>query len=400
MRRIVICLSAMALLASDVAPASAAWNNVFQPTLFFRRRPTTSNYVAVPAVVYSSPVAVVAQASPVCNTCAPTPVVAQASPCPTCPTGGCPTACPPTQSCTTNYVQRCYYQPVTTYQQQTYYEPVTTTQTSYYYEPVTSYRYSCYYDACSCSYQQVAVPTTSYQLRAQSCPVQSWVQRCAQVPVTTYQKSCYMQPQTTCCQTTAAAPVPVVAAAPAAPCPTCPQQAAPAYIPPQPNYQQPPQYQAPPPGNPPIIDQNRAPSLPSTAPGNNQYYPPMNPSTSWRPSTVSVPAAVTPAPVKAPTPPPPSVKLDRIVVGPDSRVDGQVVRSDNTPRANSQVLFVSAQVPGVRETTATNDMGRFSTSLATGGWYVYLTGVDGNLVYHSRIDVTDNQVAKLMLVSR
>ena len=68
----------------------------------------------------------------------------------------CPQPCQP--QCTTQYVQRSYYQPVTTYQQRTYYEPVTTYRTSYYYEPVTSYHYSCYYDPCTCHYQQVATP--------------------------------------------------------------------------------------------------------------------------------------------------------------------------------------------------------------------------------------------------
>jgi len=41
---------------------------------------------------------------------------------------------------------------------------------SYYYEPVTSYRYSSYYDSCSCSYTQVAVPQTSYQAQGAKQP--------------------------------------------------------------------------------------------------------------------------------------------------------------------------------------------------------------------------------------
>src|SRR5262249_33936823 len=127
---------ALALLAVDAQSARAAWNNVFQVC---------------------------------CNSCQSRSVVANyAAPDPCC------NPCPPV--CTTRYVQRCYYQPVTCYQTKTYYEPVTTYRTSYYYEPVTSYRYSCYYDPCTCSYQQVACPTTCYRLRSQCCPVQSWVQ--------------------------------------------------------------------------------------------------------------------------------------------------------------------------------------------------------------------------------
>ena len=207
MRPLMVGLCALGICSAAVEPAAAAWNNVFQPTLFGRNQaPTTSSYYGAPAVVYSSPVV----AAPVL------PVVAAASPaCSTC-------NAPPQPSCNTSYTQRCYYQPVTTYETKSYYEPVTTYQTSYYYEPVTSYRYSAYYDPCSCGYQQVATPVTSYQLRAQSSPVQSWVQRCAQVPVTSYQKSCYWQPQTTCCQTSVGALIPAGAAvaAPLAPPPS------------------------------------------------------------------------------------------------------------------------------------------------------------------------------------
>src|SRR5438132_14198634 len=85
------------------APSQAAWNNVFQVC---------------------------------CNSCGSQPSVshyAAADPCNPCPQ----------PVCTTRYVQRCYYQPVTCYTTKTYYEPVTSYKTSYYYEPVTSYRYRC-----------------------------------------------------------------------------------------------------------------------------------------------------------------------------------------------------------------------------------------------------------------
>src|SRR3954468_15568757 len=110
MRIVIAGLCALALCAADVRPASAAWNNVFQPTLFGRcHKPKTT--ACAPAVAYAAPVAV---ATPTCNSCQP--------------------SCQP--SCSTSYVQRCYYQPVTSYVSQSYYEPVTSYQTSYYYEPV------------------------------------------------------------------------------------------------------------------------------------------------------------------------------------------------------------------------------------------------------------------------
>src|SRR5262245_6107324 len=62
MRSFLVGILALAGLVTDVLPASAAWDNVFQPTLFWRRR-TTSSYVAPPVVVGSSPV-VVASAAP------------------------------------------------------------------------------------------------------------------------------------------------------------------------------------------------------------------------------------------------------------------------------------------------------------------------------------------------
>src|SRR5262245_64157126 len=118
-------LVALGLFATAAQPASAAWNNVFQATcLSCSPRPATSLYAPAPVAAFSSP------------------VVAYAA-----PAAGC---CDPCQQCTTRYVQRCYYQPVTTYQTQSYYEPVTTYVTKTYYEPVTTYRYSCYYDPCSC----------------------------------------------------------------------------------------------------------------------------------------------------------------------------------------------------------------------------------------------------------
>lgn len=366
MRPLMVGLLALSVWSATAERAPAAWNNVFQPTLFGRNRTTTSNYAVAPAVVYSSPVV----ATPTCSTC----------------------NAPPQQSCSTSYTQRCYYQPVTTYETRTYYEPVTTYQTSYYYEPVTSYRYSCYYDPCSCSYQQVATPVTSYQLRAQNCPVQSWAQRCAQVPVTSYQKACYWQPQTTCCQTTSGPLIP--AGAPVAAAPIAPAQ--------------PPSISTtPPPSAPPSINEQRDsgggfdksyyPQQPQQQQQQQQQQQPQQkptgmPNASWQPS-LGMPAFPTT------NPPPPPVKLDRIVVGPDATVEGQVVRSDNTPRPGAKVVFVSSnQLPP--QAVIANSAGRFHVTLASGSWNVYVHGLDGSPIFHSRIDVTGARPAPVTLVSR
>jgi hypothetical protein len=345
MKRAMIVLSALGLVAVAAQPAPAAWDNVFQPTLFNRNRQpaVVTQYYVPPTVVQSSPIVV---GSSPCNTCNP---------------------CPQT-TCSQSYVQRCYYQPVVTYQTQTYYEPVTTYKTSYYYEPVTTYRYSAYYDPCSCGYQQVATPCTSYQLKAQSSPVQSWVARCTQVPVTTYQKSCYYQPQTTCCTTT---PGPVIPATPA----------------------------------PPIIDQQTAPSMRDLAPPqveekraigtggsmSDRLYPPSQPQAPVMP----------PASMKLPQPSPtnPSVKLEGIVMGPDARVDGQVVRNDNSPKANAKLMFVGAQA-GQRYFATANTAGRFSVSLPSGNWNVYVYGADDLPTYSTQVSVTGSRQPAFTLVSR
>jgi len=355
MKSITIALGALAVWAATVVDASAAWNNVFQPTLFGRHRQAACCPPA-PAVVRAAPV--VAYSAP-------------ADPC-------------PQQQCTTNYVQRCFYTPCTTYETRSYYEAVTTMQTSYYYEPVTSYRYSCYYDPCTCSYKQVATPVVTQELRSRCCPVQTWVQRCAQVPVTVMKKSCYLEPQTTCCTTTTGALIPVNGAA-AAPAPAMPPAVHGAGTAPSapPNVIVNPPAQTP---APPVIKESTAPSGPNV--GNMSYHQ----QSQWQaPATFkqqSNPAV----------PPAPPVKLDRIVYGPESFVEGQIVRTDNTPRPNASVLFVSAD-NGKRETVTANNTGRFQVNLASGNWLVYVQGHDGVAQYYSRLSVAQNQTAKITVVN-
>lgn len=368
MRLLMTSLCALGMWASMVLPVSAGWDNVFQPTLFGRQRTTTNYYYTPPVVVQSSPV--VAQYSPV--------VVAQSAPCDTC-------APAPQQQCSTSYVQRSYYQPVTTYENKTVMEQVTTYRTSYYYEPVTSYRMSCYVDPCTGCSKQVAVPQTSYQLRAQNCPVQSWVSRCVQVPVQGYQKVDYWQPQTTCCTTSQGAPI--VSAPPVQQAPVQQQQQAPPVITPIPEQK-------------PSISSYRTPGVESSkTPQWDQYYPPLQKTPEIRNSTPGMslqPQLGTPVPL--PQPPAPPVRLDRIAVG-NSHVDGQVVRNDSSPKANAKLLFINAGT-GARQTVFTNTAGRFQVDLPAGSWHVYVHGADDIPVHHSRIDVNGAQTRQVNLVSR
>ncbi len=358
MKPLMIGLGTLAVWAATVLDVSAAWNNVYQPTLFGRWRQrkqsvTNNYYYAPPAVVHSSPVAIAA------------PTVAYASPAP---------CAPCQQPCSTSYIKRSYYQPVTTYVSQSFYEPVTTTQTSYYYEPVTSYRTSFYYDSCSCSYQQVATPVTSYELRAKSCPVQSWVKRCAQVPVTALQESFYLEPRTTCCQTTIGAPIPIGA------------NGAPVFGNPPSVIANPAPQSGPPPQMPqmPQIKDSQAPSGPNV--GSTSLLQQSN----WQ-----APATIIP---QSNPQPHPQVKLERIVFGPESFVEGQIVRIDNAPRPNASVLFVSAD-NGNRETVTANNAGRFQVNLASGNWLVYVQGRDGTAQFHSKLSVQERQTARITVVN-
>jgi hypothetical protein len=286
----------------------------------------------------------------------PSPAVAQYyAPSPCCPQP-CPAPCPP--PCTTTYQLRSYYQPVTTYRTSYYLEPVTTYRTSYYYEPVTTYRYSCYYDPCSCSYQQRAVPCTSYQLRSQCCPVTSYLQRCQLVPETTNQLRYYYEPVTTC----------------ASPCATSPG-----------------------------VNENR--SSPPSVNENRDRLPPGESSRKFDvpDNGYRQPGLQPPVPVQngsRETSPPPQVRLDKIVLLDEPTVEGQVVQDDKKPQAGARVVFVSQDQLGAKQTVTADAHGQFKVNLASGAWLVYVHDEKGNAVFKEKVEVKENQPARIVLTSR
>ncbi len=315
------CAAALVLYAGT--PAQAAWNNVFQVCC------NTCGHAAPAVAMYTDP-------------CAP--------------------ACPPV--CTTRYVQRTYYAPVTTYKQTTYSVPVTTYRTSYYYEACTSYRYSCYYDPCTCRYQQVAQPVTSYRLRSKCCPVTSYLQRTCMTPVTTMQAYSYYEPQTTCCNTTTGAPVT-----------SLPPGAVPSTAPPSGSESR---------------EQDRSGGLPPMPPESSEDrgmpasdkrgYPPMPPASdsSFRPA--------------------PPVRFDRIASR--GNVEGRVVDAARVPRSAARVLFVSTEERRTQHTATASGDGQFRANLAPGGWLVYTYDADGKPVFSRRIDVPAEKGFAFTLVSR
>jgi hypothetical protein len=317
---------ALAALLATTGPAGAAWNNVFQVC---------------------------------CNNCGST---SMASPVVSAGNGCCPQPCPQ-QVCTTRYVQRSYYQPVTTYKQVSYYEAVTTYRTSYYYEPVTTYRYSCYYDPCTCRYQQVATPCTSYRLRSQCCPVTSYLQRCALQPVTSYQQVCYYEPVTTCCTTTVGAPVMGMAPGTTTQPPSVTEG------------------QQQPMTNPPGVTESQMP--------NTSRLQPMP-----RVEGGSLRQPETKAPATAP-----NVRLDRIVSLPSHNLSGQVV-SQGRPQAGARVLLVSADRSRTQQTVTADSRGEFQVKLASGSWLVYVHGADGKPIFQDKVDVRDGASRQVVLTSR
>jgi hypothetical protein len=333
---------AFAVLAVVNLPAKAAWNNVFQVCCC---NSTRSYSFAPPAV----------------DSCCPAP---------------CPPPCPQT-TCTTQYVQRSYYQPVTTYRTRTWYEPVTTYRTSYYWEQCTRVRYSCYYDPCTCSYQQVATPVTSYRLRSRCCPVTSYLQRSCLQPVQSYRQVFYYEPVTTCATTPA--------------CPTNPPSVS----------EQPPNTL---PNRPPSVSEN--PGLPREGSGSSlrQSPPPTMPPARDRryPQQLRLypPVPVTPSQPKPSTVEPPRVPADRLASRTaNASLAGQVVSRDRVAQSGAQVLFVRADRAG-RETITTDLSGRFRVKLASGNWLVYVQNRAGKPVFDRKLDVRGDQPLQLTLTSR
>ncbi|MFO0881027.1 MAG: hypothetical protein U0840_27200 [Gemmataceae bacterium] len=343
---------ALALLAIGGTPAQAAWNNVFQ---------VCCNHCgkSSPAPAVSGYVAGYAGDS------------------------GCPTPCqpacppPPTTTCTTRYVQRSFYQPVTSYRTSYYYEPVTTYRTSYYYEPVTSYRYSCYYDPCTCSYQSVACPTTSYRLRERCCPVTSYLQRTCMTPVTSYQQSFYYEPVTSCCtSTTGAAVAAPPAGAVASPPPATSESTSP-----------PPGTTASPPP-PPVTTESTSPGLTS-----DSYKMDRSPPVQSRPTMP--PASYQPTPARTPT-----IRFDRIASRGNANLEGKVVLRDSSPRSNARLLLVSADEKSVQKTIQTDRDGSFRTKVEAGGWLVYSQDESGRPTFVRRIEVPADRLFTLTVTQR
>jgi hypothetical protein len=220
--------------------------------------------------------------------------------------------------------------------------------------------------------------------------------------VTTYQQVSYYEPVTTCytpppcCPTSYAAQAMTVVPGAAAPAATA---------------QPPVAVQTPAAPTQPGVVEGRSvpvpnPQTPGAAPGNggttyDRYYsPPANPMPPASGSLRQLPPRL-PVTPPAPVPTPPTVKLEQIVAVPSPTLKGQVVRLDGSaPQGGARLMFVSTVQQGPRQSVTADAAGQFRVTLASGGWFVYVDGADGKPVFHSKIELRDNETRQVTLVSR
>jgi hypothetical protein len=101
----------------------------------------------------------------------------------------------------------------------------------------------------------------------------------------------------------------------------------------------------------------------------------------------------------APVPTVPKVHLDRIVAVPISQVQGQVVRRDRGPWAGAQLTFVSVDRGVHRQVIAADGTGHFRLTLPSGGWLVYVQGVDGKPIFQNKIELLGNEIQQINVVT-
>jgi hypothetical protein len=91
--------------------------------------------------------------------------------------------------------------------------------------------------------------------------------------------------------------------------------------------------------------------------------------------------------------------LDRIVALPLPSLQGQVVRHDQNPDGGAQLVFISDSVKGQRQAVTADEFGKFRVTLASGGWLVYLSNGSNAPLFHSKIDLKDNETRQVTLVT-
>jgi hypothetical protein len=270
--------------------------------------------------------------------------------------------CEPQPERRVEYVQRCYYQPVTEYRRESYRVPVKENVRTSYWEPVTSYTYSSYYDPCSGSCQELATPRTSYRLRERCDSVTRWVEKTRVVPVTSYKQVTMYQPVVTYYYPPSPSPS-SSSFFTAPPPPTIQDLRSPPAIMPQG-------------GSSPTPETIKPPDLPTT-PGEGQSFP------------RTMPPATKP------------MAKNVHMASRSARVRGEVVGVDElTPKDGSKIVFVNANKHDDRRYVTANAFGEFDTTLPAGDWYLYVGQPNGQAVRYKKITVKDEERRDFKLVSR
>ena len=79
------------------------------------------------------------------------------------------------------------------------------------------------------------------------------------------------------------------------------------------------------------------------------------------------------------------MRIDHIASLPKPNVEGQVVKAADKRRTpGRKLLFVSADRQGDQQSVTADGDGRFRTTLASGGWLVYVQDDDGRPVFHEK----------------
>lgn len=97
---------------------------------------------------------------------------------------------------------------------------------------------------------------------------------------------------------------------------------------------------------------------------------------------------------------PRGLRPDRIASLPSPSMQGQVISRDWRPQQGASVVFLKTDDTAARQSVTTDEHGRFQVKLASGGWYIYVQGQNGKMIYQDTVQMRDNVQAQPMTFVR
>jgi len=85
---------------------------------------------------------------------------------------------------------------------------------------------------------------------------------------------------------------------------------------------------------------------------------------------------------------------------PEAHPQDDAVDRLGEPQGGTRLVFSSTEKSAAKFSAQADPTGRFSVELPPGEWLIYMTGKDGNPVYHSQINVKNNDQRLVTVVSR